>query len=69
MNKREELIANLQSGWMPVATPMTVLNWKHTTVRGAISDIGRKRGLKVERQRVDGVTSYRIAPETLKEIA
>ena len=62
MTKQDELIAALQAGWLPVSTLQTLLNWKHTTLRGAISNLGRKKGLNVERQRIDGVTSYRITP-------
>lgn len=69
MTKQAELISTLQGGWMPVASLLTAMHWKESTLRGAISNLGRKRGLKIERKREEGVTSYRIAPEPLAEVA
>lgn len=59
----ETLIQKLSAGWVSMPDLMSDLNWQAHTVRGAISTVAKKRGLKIERQRVDGVTSYRVVPE------
>jgi hypothetical protein len=60
-SKVAELVAELKQGWVPVSTLMSRFNWKSHTVRGLLSSLSRKHGLKVEHQRIEGVTSYRIA--------
>ena len=37
------------------------LGWLPHTLRAALSRLKTKEGLKIERERVDGTTSYRIA--------
>ena len=37
------------------------LGWLPHTLRGALSRLKTKEGLKIERERVDGTTNYRIA--------
>lgn len=62
MTKRADAIALLESGWVTTGELQSRFGWKSHTVRGFLSTLGSKEHLRVERQRVDGVTSYRIAP-------
>lgn len=58
--KRERLVAML-SKWTPISDLMAAMGWQAHTVRGALSTAAKARGVKIERQRVAGVTSYRVA--------
>jgi predicted transcriptional regulator len=60
-SKAAELVTELKQGWVPVTTLTSHFNWKPHTVRGLLSTLCKKHGLKVERQRIEGITSYRIA--------
>jgi hypothetical protein len=60
--KKDRLVAML-ADWTSIDYLMAHLDWQAHTVRGAISTAAKARGIKIERQRVDGVTSYRIEPE------
>lgn len=68
MTKRDELVAMMSAGWTPTAAMMAATGWKTKTIHGALSAL-RKAGLKIERETIGKVTSYRIAPEPLKEVA
>lgn len=61
--KKDRLIAML-ADWTPVGMLMAALDWQAHTVRGALSTAAKARGITIERRRVDGVTSYRVAPES-----
>lgn len=58
--KRESLIAML-GDWVPLTNLMAAMGWQAHTVRGALSTAAKTRGITIERQRVAGVTSYRVA--------
>lgn len=58
--KKDRLIAML-ADWTSIDYLMAHLDWQAHTVRGAISTAAKARGISIERQRVDGVTSYRVA--------
>lgn len=58
--KRERLVAMLVD-WVPLTELMAAMGWQAHTVRGALSTAAKARGITIERQRVDGVTSYRVA--------
>lgn len=62
MKKTETLIALLSDGWCAVPALTSKFGWQPHTLRGAISTLAKKHGLKIERDRIDGITSYRIAP-------
>jgi predicted ArsR family transcriptional regulator len=59
-NKTTALIAMLTKGATAEHMAKT-LGWLPHTLRGALSRLKTKEGLKIERERVDGTTSYRIA--------
>lgn len=61
MNKREQLVSTLNAGWVSVPDLLSRTGWQAHTLRGAISTLAKANGLTVERRRLDGVTSYRIA--------
>lgn len=60
--KKDRLIAML-ADWTPLSDLMKAMDWQAHTVRGALSTAAKARGITIERRRVDGVTSYRVAPE------
>lgn len=62
MTKRDELIERLRAGWVTNRMLCEHFGWKPKTLRGVLSTL-RMGSLAIDRQRVDGVTSYRIAPE------
>jgi hypothetical protein len=47
--------------WTPISELMAAMGWQAHTVRGALSTAAKALGITVERQRVEGVTSYRVA--------
>ena len=59
-NKTTALIAMLTKGATAEHIAKT-LGWLPHTLRAALSRLKTKEGLKIERERVDGTTSYRIA--------
>ena len=59
-NKTTALIAMLTNGATAEHMAKT-LGWLPHTLRAALSRLKTKEGLKIERERVDGTTSYRIA--------
>ena len=59
-NKTTALIEMLTKGATAEHITKT-LGWLPHTLRGALSRLKTKEGLKIEREQVDGVTSYRIA--------
>lgn len=61
MTKTEDLVTRLKVGWCPAIELEDLLGWKSHSLRAAISGIGKSH--KIERQRINGVTSYRIAPQ------
>lgn len=60
--KRDRLMAML-ADWTPIGDLMSAFGWLPHTTRSAISTGAKALGVTIERQRVDGVTSYRVAPE------
>lgn len=60
--KRDRLIAML-ADWTPISELMSAMGWQAHTVRGALSTAAKKLGITIERQRIEGVTSYRVAAE------
>jgi hypothetical protein len=58
--KRDRLISML-ADWTPLTDLMSAMGWQAHTVRGALSTAAKTRGVKIERQRVEGVSSYRVA--------
>ena len=62
MSKTDDLIAQMEKDWTPVSDLLVLTGWLPHTLRAAISVKVKRAGLKVERRRVDGVTSYRIVP-------
>lgn len=61
MTKSDQLADALREGWQSTEDLHLKFFWGPTTIRGAISMIAKKRGLKIERRRENGITSYRIA--------
>lgn len=61
-SKGERLIQRLRSGWVTAADLMAETQWQAHSLRGAISTLAKRRGIVVERRRIEGVTAYRIAP-------
>ena len=59
-NKTTALVAMLTNGATAEHMAKT-LGWLPHTLRAALSRLKTKEGLKIERERVDGTTSYRIA--------
>lgn len=53
------LLEALLQGWVTAAALMERFRWQAHTLRGAISTLKATSGHAIERQRVDGVTSYR----------
>jgi hypothetical protein len=58
--KRDRLVAML-ADWTPLSELMSAMGWQAHTVRGALSTAAKARNIKIERRRVEGVTSYRAA--------
>jgi len=58
--KVDKLLSRLQSGWCSVSDLTSAFEVQPHSLRASIS--GLKKNHNVERQRVEGVTSYRIAP-------
>ena len=61
MTKIEELFGTLVE-WQTVPALAEKMGWQPHTLRAAIAVNAKKRGVNVERRRVDGITSYRITP-------
>ena len=59
-DNKNALIAMLTKGATAEHMAKT-LGWLPHTLRAALSRLKTKEGLKIERERVDGTTSYRIA--------
>ncbi len=62
MSKKEQIVSML-ADWTPIADLQAATSWKAHSVRGALSSAAKANNIKIERRRVDGVTSYRVAPE------
>lgn len=60
--KRDRLVAML-ADWTPISELMSAMGWQAHTVRGALSTAAKTLEITIDRQRIDGVTSYRVAPE------
>lgn len=58
--KKDRLIAML-ADWTPISELMSAMGWQAHTVRGALSTAAKARSIIIERRRVEGVTSYRLA--------
>lgn len=53
--------ALLLADWTPLSELMAAMGWQAHTVSGALSTAAKARGITIERNRVEGVTSYRVA--------
>lgn len=62
MTPLERLFDRLGNGWETAGSLCKEFGWQPHSLRGRISNVSVKFKVKVERQRIDGVTSYRIAP-------
>lgn len=60
MSKTEGLTEALKAGWCSAQSLAAANGWTNNTLRGAISALAKKTGLKVERERREGVTFYRL---------
>lgn len=60
MRKGEKVLQKIREGWATVPDLLDLTGWSHNTLRGFISSSAKKFGLKVERSRDGGVTSYRV---------
>lgn len=69
MNKSDELLARLKAGWCPASVLCVHFQWQPHSLRGAISTIAKKQGVKIERRKEDGITSYRVAPAGIEAAA
>jgi hypothetical protein len=58
MTKTEQLLSSLAE-WKTVSELTAIFNWKPHSLRAAISGIAKSH--KVERQRIEGITSYRVS--------
>lgn len=67
MSKSDELMTRLREGWHSIDDLHALLFWQPHTIRGAISTAAKKHGVVIERRRIDGVTSYRIASRETAE--
>lgn len=62
-DKGEVVMQKIQEGWASVPDLLKETGWRAHTLRAVISTRARKLGLKVERSRENGVTSYRAAKQ------
>lgn len=67
MTPLEKLYDRLGNGWETSEALCKEFGWQPHSLRGRISNVSVKFKVKIERQRVDGVTSYRIAPTEAAE--
>jgi Protein of unknown function (DUF3489) len=58
--KGASLIAALKKGWQPVPELLKTTGWLPHTLRGYITRTAKAEGWTLERDRVEGVTRYRI---------
>jgi hypothetical protein len=56
----DNVVAELKARWTTTESLITMTGWLPHTLRGFISTRARALGLKAERKRIDGVTSYRL---------
>ncbi|WP_442868284.1 DUF3489 domain-containing protein [Bradyrhizobium sp. CCBAU 53415] len=59
--KERELMDSLTAGWCPASALADRFGWQRHTLRGAVSKLAKKHGLKIERRRENGTNEYRIA--------
>lgn len=60
MTPLDRLFARLKEDWKTTDSLCKEFGWLPHSLRGRISNVSVKFNVKVERQRVDGVTSYRV---------
>jgi DNA-binding FadR family transcriptional regulator len=58
--KTAMLLRLLREDWIGAADLCQRFGWASHTLRGALSTIAKKQAVKIERRRLNGVTSYRI---------
>lgn len=58
VSKSDRLVSML-ADWTPISDLTKAMGWQSHTVRGALSTAAKARGIKIERRRIDQVTSYR----------
>lgn len=63
MTKADELLKAISEEWVPMPDLMFSTGWQAHSVRGALSTLAKKRGIKIERMRNNGVTFYRVEKE------
>ncbi len=61
MTPLDKLHDLLSSGWHNSADLCRDFGWQPHSLRGRISNVSVIYNVKIERRRIDGVTSYRIA--------
>lgn len=61
MTKQDDLCARLAAGWCDAATLASDFGWKAHTLRARVCKLTPPAGSKLERQRANGVTSYRFS--------
>jgi hypothetical protein len=59
-SKADAVFEKLSAGWVAAADLMAMTGWQPHTLRGALSTMAKKRGVTIERQRENDVTSYRV---------
>ena len=69
MTKRDDMVTKLLAGWVSVPDLLAATGWLPHTLRAAICVAAKKHGYKVERQRIDGITSYCFAAKIVAEVA
>jgi hypothetical protein len=59
MTKADHLLKAITDEWASIADLMFATGWQAHSVRGALSTIAKKRGVKILRKRDQGMTYYR----------
>lgn len=68
MSKIADVVGLLKEDWIAAAELCRRLGWQPHTLRGALSTYAKKNGVKIERHRLNKITSYRIAVDSPVEV-
>ncbi len=60
MTKADQLLKAITGEWASIADLMFATGWQAHSVRGALSALAKKRGVKILRKRDHGMTFYRV---------
>lgn len=60
MTKVSALLSRLENGWAAMPDLQREFGWKPHTIRAAMSVEAKRRGMRLERTRESGITSYRV---------